>query len=158
MMEALREWLTSLVAVTLLFSVARQLMGEGSIGKIGSFVGGLLLLVVVLDPLPGLDMEKLAPSMEAYTQAVEAELETLESANRGEWAGLIESRTAAYISEQADRMGTPVTVRVRTELSQGGVPVPSGVELTGERTQALTVWLETELGIPEERQVWNHED
>ena len=116
------------------------------------------MLVVVLDPLPGLDMEKLAPSMEAYTQAVEAELETLESANRGEWAGLIESRTAAYISEQADRMGTPVTVRVRTELSQGGVPVPSGVELTGERTQALTVWLETELGIPEERQVWNHED
>ena len=50
-MGALREWLTSLVAVSMLLSVAQTLVPEGSIRKIASFTGGLILLVVLLRPL-----------------------------------------------------------------------------------------------------------
>ena len=47
MMEALREWLRSIVAVTVVLSVVQQLAGGGTMGKILSFLGGLLLLVVL---------------------------------------------------------------------------------------------------------------
>ena len=41
------------------------------------------------------------------------------------------------------------------EPDGSGVPVPVSVELTGPRSETLSRWLETELGVPAERQVWN---
>ena len=38
MIGALREWLTSIVVVTLLLSVAQTLVPEGSIRRVASFV------------------------------------------------------------------------------------------------------------------------
>ena len=35
------------------------------------------------------------------------------------------------------------------------VPVPVSVELTGPRSEVLSRWLVSELGVPAERQVWN---
>ena len=41
------------------------------------------------------------------------------------------------------------------EPDGSGVPVPVSMELTGPRSEVLSRWLETELGVPAERQVWN---
>ena len=51
MMGALREWLTAVVTVTMLLSVAQMLMPEGTIRKIGSLTGGMLLIAVLLQPV-----------------------------------------------------------------------------------------------------------
>lgn len=158
MMESLREWLTSIVAVTMLLGVVQQLTGEGTVRKIASFTGGLVLLAAVLRPLPGLDIEALIPDMERYSKMIETEMDALEEENRGELAGLIESRTSAYISEQAERMGYRVHAHVQTAPGPEDVPIPWSAELTGESSPALAAWIQTELGIPEERQVWNHEN
>ena len=47
------------------------------------------------------------------------------------------------------------TAFVTVEPDGSGVPVPVSVELTGPRSEVLSRWLETELGVPAERQVWN---
>ena len=154
-MGALREWLTSLVAVSMLLSVARTLVPEGSIRKISSFTGGLILLVGLLRPLLGGDLSRLDLHLEDYEQAIGQRQEELASAGEAELAGIIEERTAAYISDKADTLGLAVKVQVETKPAGDGVPVPWRAELWGPRSPALATYMEEELGIPGERQVWH---
>ena len=154
-MGALREWLTSLVAVSMLLSVAQTLVPEGNIRKIASFTGGLILLVVLLRPLLGADLSRLDLHLEDYERAIGQRQEELASAGEAELAGIIEERTAAYISDKADTLGLAVKVQVETKPAGDGVPVPWRAELWGPRSPALATYMEEELGIPGERQVWH---
>lgn len=154
MIETVRTWLTAVAAVTLLLSVVQQLVPPGSLRETASFAGGLILLTVLLQPLAALRVADLDLSFQDCRQAVEQQQTELEDRRQAELAALIESATAAYISDKADSMGLALEARVTAEAADG-VPVPIRVTLTGEKSGELSRWLETELGIPAERQVWN---
>lgn len=154
MIETVRTWLTAVAAVTLLLSVVQQLVLPGSLREAASFAGGLILLTVLLQPLAALRGADLDLSFQDCRQAVEQQQTELEDRRQAELAALIESATAAYISDKADSMGLALEARVTAEAADG-VPVPVRVTLTGEKSGELSRWLETELGIPAERQVWN---
>ena len=62
MMAAARAWLTAVVSVTLLLSVVQTLTPKGSLREIASFVGGLLLLAVLLRPLGSVDLSAVSES------------------------------------------------------------------------------------------------
>ena len=70
-------------------------------------------------------------------------------------ASIIAEQTEAYILDKAGELGLEVTVRVETRTEGNGIPVPWSAELTGAQSEALASALETELGIPAERQVWH---
>jgi len=152
-MAALRGWLTAVTAVTLLLAAAEALLPQGTLRRLASFTGGLILLVTLLRPLLGADLGRL--DLGGYNDAVEERRAELEAAGREELAKRIETGTAAYISDKADALGLRITVRVRTRDSGDGVPVPWTAELTGPRSEALASYMETELGIPRGRQVWH---
>ena len=154
MIAAVRTWLTAVAAVTLLLSVVQQLVPPGSLREAASFAGGLILLTVLLQPLAALRGADLDLNFQDCRQAVEQQQTELEDRRQAELAALIESATAAYISDKADSMGLALEARVTAEAADG-VPVPVRVTLTGEKSGELSRWLETELGIPAERQVWN---
>ena len=158
MIGALREWLTSIVVVTLLLSVAQTLVPEGSIRRVASFVGGLILLAVLLRPVLGTDLERLRLDLDGYEQALQEARQELASSGETELTERIEERTAAYISDKADALGLEVTVRVETDLGDDGVPVPSAAEVTGPWSEELASYMEKELGIPRERQVWHERE
>lgn len=155
MIGAVREWLTSIVVVTLLLSVAQSLIPEGSIRKIASFTGGLILLAALLQPVLRADIGGLRLDLGDYERSVAERQAELDSAGKEALAELIEARTAAYISDKADALGLSVEARVETEAGEDGVPVPVSVRLRGPRSEALAAYIEGELGIPRERQVWS---
>ena len=155
MMAAARAWLTAVVSVTLLLSVVQTLMPKGSLREITSFVGGLLLLAVLLRPLGSVDLSAVSLNLDAYRQTVEQRQAELEQEGQKELVGLIEAELESYISDKAADMGLTLRVQVTVEPDGSGVPAPVSVELTGPRSEALSRWLETELGVPTERQVWN---
>jgi len=68
---------------------------------------------------------------------------------------LIESRSAAYISDKADSLGISVAVHVAAKENREGVIVPERVNITGTYSAELAEWIDRELGVPPERQVWN---
>ena len=155
MIGALREWLTSIVVVTLLLSVAQMLVPEGSIRRVASFAGGLILLVVLLRPVLGADLERLRLDLDGYERELQNAREELSSAGDTEVAERIAERTAAYISDKADALGLEVTVRVEAAAGPDGVSLPEKAELTGAFSQELADFMARELGIPAERQVWH---
>ena len=155
MIGALREWLTSIVVVTLLLSVAQTLVPEGSIRRVASFVGGLILLAALLRPVLGADLERLQLVMDDYEQALQEAREELASSGETELTERIEERTAAYISDKADALGLKVAVRVEATTGPDGVSLPEKVELTGPYSRELADFMTRKLGIPAERQVWH---
>lgn len=157
MIGAVRAWLTSIVMVTLLLSVAQTLIPEGTIRKIAGFTGGLILLLALLRPVLGADLERLHLDLGDYERAIEERQEELASAGNTELKALIESQTAAYISDKAKALGLEVTVRVEAEAGADGIPVPAVADIQGARSEELASYMEQELGIPRERQSWHEE-
>jgi stage III sporulation protein AF len=155
MIGAIRTWLTSVVVVSLLLSVAQTLIPEGSIRKIAAFTGGLVLLVTLLRPLLGMDLSRLDLDRSDYAAAIQARQEELTAAGEKELSSLIAERTEAYIWDKGDELGLSVTAKVTTETEEDGVPVPVSAELWGQRSEQLAAYMEEELGIPGERQVWH---
>ena len=157
MIGAVRVWLTSIVMVTLLLSVAQTLIPEGTIRKIAGFTGGLILLVALLRPALGADLERLHLDLGDYERAIEERQEELASAGNTELKALIESQTAAYISDKANALGLEVTVRVEAEAGADGIPVPAAADIQGARSEELASYMAQKLGIPRERQSWHEE-
>lgn len=158
MMAAAKEWLTAVVTVTLLLSVAQLLIPEGILRETASFIGGLILLLALVQPLWQLELSDIRPDFSEYARTVERRQSELEAAQNTELAQRIGSETEAYISDKARSLGLALTVRVTVEPGDDGVPIPVEVELTGPRSGELAAWLETELGLSAERQVWNEEN
>ena len=152
MMEAVRAWLTSVVLVSVLLSAAQSLIPPGTVRKAAGFTGGLILLLVLLRPVLGADLEHLELDFDHYQAAVEERQEELADTQTEAMASIIAEQTEAYI------LGLEVTVRVETRTEGNGIPVPWSAELTGSWSQALASALETELGIPAERQVWHERE
>ncbi|WP_337675717.1 stage III sporulation protein AF, partial [Dysosmobacter sp.] len=101
MMAAARAWLTAVVSVTLLLSVVQTLIPKGSLREIASFVGGLLLLAVLLRPLGNVDLSAVSLDLSAYRQTVERRQAELEQEGQKELLGLIEAELESYISDKA---------------------------------------------------------
>ena len=155
MIGALREWLTSIVVVTLLLSVVQALVPEGSIRRVASFVGGLILLAALLRPVLGADLERLRLDLGGYEQELQDAREELSAAGDMALSERIEERTAAYISDKADALGLKVAVRVEATTGPDGVSLPEKVELTGPYSRELADFMTRKLGIQAERQVWH---
>lgn len=157
MIGAVRSWLTSIAAVTLLLTVAQTLVPEGTLRKISGFTGGLLLLAALLQPVLKTDLGRLRLDFSDYKEAIETRAAELDAAGKEELSALIARQTAAYISDKADALGLAgITARVETEPgADGETPVPASVVLTGPYSQVLADWIAGELGIPAERQVWH---
>ena len=155
MMEAVRAWLTSVVLVSVLLSAAQSLIPPGTVRKAAGFTGGLILLLVLLQPVLGADLDRLALDFSDYQTAVEERQAELADTQTEAMASIIAEQTGACILDKAGELGAEVTVRVETRTGGDGVPVPWSAELTGARSEALASALETELGIPAERQVWH---
>ena len=155
MMEAVRAWLTSLGRGSRRRAGAPRLTPAGTRRRAASVTGGLILLFALLRPVLGADLERLEVDLSDYQTAVEERQEELAAAQTEAMASIIAEQTEAYIWDKAGELGLEVSARVETRAGEDGVPVPWSAELTGPRTEALASYLETELGIPAERQVWH---
>ena len=119
---------------------------------------GVVMAAALLSPALGLDMQALPEAVARYGEAARSVAgEAGQEADRLNRT-IIERECAAYILDKAGELGLEVTVRVETRTEGNGIPVPWSAELTGSWSQALASALETELGIPAERQVWHERE
>lgn len=157
-MEAVRSWLVSLVMVSMLLGLARLLTPKGSVQKIASFTGGLILLLALLRPLMEVEFSELVSDLGVYHEEVAERREELALEGEKQLERSIAERTSAYISDKAKTLGTEVSVRVKTIPSSEGIPLPAEAEITGDYSPELAEYIERDLGIPAERQVWREDE
>jgi hypothetical protein len=154
MIAAIRGWLLSVVAVSLLLSLAQSLVPEGSVRRALSLTGGLLLLLAMLQPLSHLDLAGLRPDFSGLAQEVSRRQSELERQSDSALAARIAQRTEAYISDKAGELGIVCSPRVTVKAGEDGVPLPWSAVLRGTPSAVLADVIAEDLGIPKERQKW----
>ncbi len=152
-MEILRQWLLSVVGCAFLVSLACQTAPAGAVREILRFAGGLTLILCMLRPLGGVELDASAFDLSAWGGERAALEEAYSAELSDELGAVIAERTGAYIEDKADAIGLAVTAQVEARES-GSTILPYAAVLYGERSEALAALMETELGIPRERQEW----
>ena len=152
-MTILRSWLLGVVACALLVSACEQLTDGGTMKKIVRFVGGMLLMLALLRPLLRIDLTDLAVNAGAYREAVAQLEEELGAQRQRALSARIAAQTGAYIEDKAASLGASIRAVVTTE-ERGSVPLPASVTLYGEENAEIGAYIERELGIAKEDQLW----
>ena len=73
-------------------------------------------------------------------------------------SAIIAEKTEAYIWDKANQLGLDCTVSVAAAPGEGGIPLPESVTVRGRYSGELARWLEEEVGIPAEKQIWLEEE
>ncbi len=158
MYQGIRE----LCAVSLLCGAALSILPEGGVKRVAEILCTASLILAVISPLKELDMDAYA-----LENARLHELET-SLAQQGQEAGerlkrlVIEQEYEAYILDKAKELNIELGgAEVEVQWSLEGFWMPWGAELSSgcspEERQRLSDILESDLGIPYERQRWNGE-
>ena len=153
MMEWLKTWLLSIVAASVCLSLLHSLSPNGAVRSIARISGGLVLFLVMVQPLTGLDAEELRLRYVDYQQQIDEQIEAYREDYYGQLEKRIEGETGAYISEKAAQMGLVCSPKVESQ-AQDGVPIPSEVTLDLSKDQVLSAWIAQEIGIDAEHQHW----
>lgn len=152
-MEALRQYIISVVAAGLICGVVTGLFPGGTGGSIMKLVCGVFLCYTVLAPVSRIELEDLAVSSWTLADGSEAVAagEQLSEQARDRF---IKQDLEAYILDKASQLGADLQVEVA--LEEGGLPC--AVTLTGQiapyQRQQLERFLTLELGIAKENQQW----
>lgn len=154
MMEFIRNWVMSVVAVGMLVSLCLGLSPGGKVQKVGRFCGGLLLFLAVVTPLTQLDLTGSLQDFRDYCDQLSVTSDEVTQAGATLTQDLVISQSEARIQAQAKSLGADVTANV-TCASQDGLPVPDGVSVTGAMTawqrQQLTQWIMDSFGLTREQ-------
>ena len=137
MMEAIRSYLTAVVAVSMIAVLASALSHGSRMERVVRFAAGLLALLVCVTPLLRLDVRTLTDVLEQAERALD------------------------YDASGTDRTRQDMLrmlVRADVTLTEEEYPQPWSATLTGtldpEQVRALSEFLSQSLGIPTERQTW----
>lgn len=155
-MEQLRTWLLGITAAAMILALVDCLMPEGAVKRVGKLTGGLVLILVILQPILGLDYQTLAAELVHYRFETEEYSNALELENERLQKLIIEDRTGAYIQDRAAGMDIDCAVTVRCQMNDDGVFYPNSVVVCGDLTEnqirAMTQMIEGEVAIPPENQ------
>ena len=162
MMELIGRWLTGITCAALVVALAEGLTPEGAVRRVGRLVGGLVLMLAIVQPLVGLDYEALSAALTDYRFETGGYGDALEFENERLMEVIISDQTGAYIQDKAAGLGLTVTAAVSCAVGEDGVPYPVSVVITGELTEGeqaeLARLIEGELAIPEACQQYERTD
>lgn len=160
-MELLRTWVLGVTAASLVIAVGEALMPQGTVKKVGRLTGGLILVLVLLQPLAKLDGRDLW----GQTASLPAGSLSRETLAEQTWLPLedgIEAALSAYIAEKGAALGCPCTARVDCIPDEEGVPIPDRVTVTGtvspSQKEALQAIIAQDLGVRPENQQYISEE
>ena len=145
MMEAIRSYLTAVVAVSMIAVLASALSHGSRMERVVRFAAGLLALLVCVTQL-----------LRQAERALDYDASKTDRTRQDMLRDLIRENTERTIEKQAEALG--MLVRADVTLTEEEYPQPWSATLTGtldpEQVRALSEFLSQSLGIPTERQTW----
>lgn len=152
------QYLMRIVAAAMLVALAQSVLSAPRIKKIAALAGGAVLLLTVLSPLVSIDVGDVSFSIETLEPEAAEAFSNMKTEWTEELNGIIKRTTETYILDKAEEVGAVISAEVTVTVCEQGYSYPSGVCIAGTASagqkQTLTEYMEQELGIPAERQVW----
>lgn len=156
-MASLRAWLLGIILTAFAAGLARQIAPQGREQAMVRMVGGLLLTLALLRPLAALPWTDFAVEAGTFRVQTQEQAEEYRKNQQEELSSIIAEKTETYIWDKASELGLTCEASVTVAAGESGVPLPWSVEMTGAYSAALADWIEEEVAIPAERQIWLEE-
>lgn len=153
-----RSYLLSVVCAAIICGIVNGLMQHGkSTATITKFLTGIFMALTVVRPLVGIDLSALTYYTQGISQEAHAAAAFGENSAEDAQTEIIKANVEAYILDKAEDLHISVSVSV--QLSQEAPFAPCGITVRGNvspyaKTQ-LSQFLNDELGIPKEAQIWH---
>lgn len=156
-MSGIGQYVLSVVAVSVLCGLVQLLIGkDGGCAGVVKMVTGVVMTVAVIGPILKTDFTELQDYFESMQTMRDTTVWEGETQADNTMRDIIIEKTRTYIMDRAAALGASVQAEV--SVNAENPPVPDAVTITGEISpyvkQQLIEILQTELGIPKERQTW----
>lgn len=129
---------------------------KGSCAVLVRLIGGLFLTFTVIAPVADIDLDAVFDAPWDFQEQGSAAAVYGQQMAQEEMASIIKRKCEAYILDKAEAYQTQLEVEVT--LNQDEIPIPCSVRLQGNASPyakaSLQQWLQEDMGIPKENQVW----
>ena len=159
MTALLRSWVLGLAWTAMFCAVVLLLTPKGRVRRVTDLLCGVIMAAALLSPLADPALEDYGLHLAEYRSNAAAVTGAAEEIAGELDRSVIEEKLAAYILDKAQQLGTPLAgAQVILEWRTEGLWVPTAAVLQGEHSPQLARLLESELGIPEEAQIWRTDE
>lgn len=157
MSHFLRDYLLSIVAVSLLVSVTTAVIRQDTVKRIVNMVGGLLIVITTISPLMKINGESVTKAIWKMQLDAEAVSNGVEFGSKALMQQVISDKCTTYILDKAETLGLDLRVEIDLE-EDDQIPYPAGVTVYGRwsptEQRILSDYIYEQLGIPPQRQEW----
>lgn len=155
----LRIWILKLVGTAMVSACAVALCPEGRAKRAVKLACGAASVIALLSITADFDLDQYASYLAQYRTRAESITRRAENDANAMTRFSIEKECEAYILDKASDLGiTDIEVSVVCAWDDGGMWYPVRAELSGNISEEAQInlgrYLETELGIPAEKQMW----
>lgn len=156
-MDGIKTYLLGVMGAAVICGIVICMIGEkGTQGAMTKLIAGLFLAFTVIRPVANIRLDGLSDFTAAYSAAGEQAAAAGENLTKDALAASIKAQTEAYILDKAAAL--QVELEVDVTLSDGDIPTPSAVLLSGKVSPyakaRLQKMITDDLGIDKERQTW----
>ena len=156
-MEALRQYLISIVAAAVLCSVVASFAnGKGTLAATTKLITGVIMSLCVIAPLLKGNILDMTVFTDDFSTAAQAAASVGKRSADIELSSIIKAETQAYILDKAASLGAQLDVQVY--VTEQVPPVPCAVQITGAASPftqaAINNYITQTLGIQEESISW----
>ena len=152
----MKQWIAGVAAVSVLAAMAMALTPPGRVKQVTKLVCGLMCALAVASPAARLDITSFAVGLASYEQRAREVTSQAEEEAKMLDRTYIEERCGAYILSKAAQLGAAASGAAVTARWDDGQLVwyPWSASVDGAYHAGLAAVIESELGIPPERQSW----
>ena len=161
MLAVIKSWIWGVLGASILTGIAVNLTPKGKVRTVLYLTCGTVMVISLVRPVLGFDMDVYAINMAEYRESAEALTEAFASENDRLEGVIIEEGCEAYILDKAQVFNLEIEdVRMCAKRGDDGLWIPYEVFLVSPGGEAwkLRDNIEAELGIPPERQHWSNVD
>lgn len=154
-MDGVKNYLIAVCSAAILSAILKQLIGKSKMSSVTvNLLSGLFVAICIISPWKDFSLQDLEIYNPLHTQSGQSYVETGKRITQNQIDAIITEKVESYILEKTNQLHLQVEVRV--ELAEDGVPFKSIVsgKLSPEEKKTLSAFLEKEIGIQKEMQIW----
>ena len=154
-MDGVKNYLIAVCSAAILSAILKQQIGKSKMSSATvNLLSGLFVAICIISPWKDFSLQDLEIYNPLHTQSGQSYVETGKRITQNQIDAIITEKVESYILEKTNQLHLQVEVRV--ELAEDGVPFKSIVsgKLSPEEKKTLSAFLEKEIGIQKEMQIW----
>ena len=159
----MKKMLLSLIGVSFLQSILLLMVNEKKSTNLLKVIGGVIMASVLIEGFAQFDFSSYAASLQRERTEMSWDADSVKNEVNALNRRYIESQCAAYILENASKLGIDLSnVIVTVAWNTDGYWYPVHAEMTvresADDVDSLKRLIENELGVPIEEQVWKYDE